>query len=108
MEWKAILASKVSEGLDLSRKFLLHAKPYDLEIICHEVTAVEPGLTFHTVRLANGDFLNSHVVLLATGASPQKLQVPSEMDYYGQGVSYYAICDGFFFLRENRGCGGRW
>lgn len=54
----------------------------------------------HTVRLANGDLLNSHAVILATGGSPQKLQVPGEMKYYGQGVSYCATCDGFFFREK--------
>lgn len=84
-------------GLDLSRKFLEHAQSYDLEIIQQEVAAVEPGLNFHTVRLANGNSLNSHAIILATGGSPRKLQVPGEMEHYGQGVSYCATCDGFFF-----------
>jgi thioredoxin reductase (NADPH) len=34
---------------------------------------------------------------LATGGSPRKLQIPGEEDYYGKGVSYCAVCDGFFF-----------
>ena len=84
-------------GLDLSQKFLQHAQSYGLEIIHQEVGEVEPGLHFHTVRLANGDLLNSHAVILASGGSPRKLNIPGEMEYYGQGVSYCATCDGFFF-----------
>ncbi len=87
-------------GFDLSQKFLLHAKSYGLEIIQQEVAEVAPGLDFHTVRLVNGDLLNAHAVILATGGSPRKLNVPGEMDYYGRGVSYCATCDGFFFREK--------
>ena len=87
-------------GFDLSQKFLLHAKSYGLEIIQQEVAEVEPGLDFHTVRLANGDLLNTHAVIVATGGSPRKLKVPGEMDYYGRGVSYCGTCDGFFFREK--------
>jgi thioredoxin reductase (NADPH) len=84
-------------GFDLSQKFLRHAESYGLDIRQAEVAAVEPGLNYHTVRLANGDLLNTHAVVLATGGSPRKLEVPGELDNYGRGVSYCATCDGFFF-----------
>jgi thioredoxin reductase (NADPH) len=84
-------------GFDLSQKFLQHAKSYGLEMIQQEVAAVEPGLEFHSVRLANGQLVNTHAVILATGGSPRKLNVPGELEYYGKGVSYCATCDGFFF-----------
>ncbi len=58
---------------------------------------MEPGLEYHTVRLANGDLLNTHAVILATGGSSRKLNVSGEQEYYGKGVSYCATCDGFFF-----------
>jgi thioredoxin reductase (NADPH) len=84
-------------GFELSQKFLEHAKSYDLEIVQEEVALVEPGLKFHTVRLANGKIINTHAVILATGGSPRKLGVAGELEYYGKGVSYCATCDGFFF-----------
>ena len=84
-------------GYELSQKFLQHAQSYGMEIVQEEVVAVEPGLDFHTVRLANGDTLKTRTVLLATGGSPRKLDVPGEDEYYGKGVSYCGVCDGFFF-----------
>ncbi len=84
-------------GFDLSQKFLQHAQSYGLEMIQQEVAAVEPGLEFHSVRLADGRLLNTHAAILATGGSPRKLGVPGELEYYGRGVSYCATCDGFFF-----------
>ena len=84
-------------GYELSQKFLQHAQSYGMEIVQEEVVAVEPGLDFHTVRLANGDIFKTHTVILGTGGSPRKLDIPGEDEYYGKGVSYCGVCDGFFF-----------
>lgn len=84
-------------GAELSMKFTQHAQSYDLEMISQEVTTVDPGMDHHTVQLANGESLKTHAVILATGGSPKKLDVPGEREFYGKGVSYCATCDGFFF-----------
>jgi thioredoxin reductase (NADPH) len=87
-------------GAELSMKFSEHAQSYGLNLIQQEVTALEPGLEHHTVRMANGDVLKSHAVILATGGSPRKLNIPGEDEYYGKGVSYCGVCDGFFFRNK--------
>ena len=84
-------------GAELSMKFTQHAQAYDLEMISQEVTALDPGLDYHTVKLANGVVLKTHAVILATGGSPKKLDISGEREFYGKGVSYCATCDGFFF-----------
>ena len=84
-------------GYELSQKFLQHVQSYGMEILQDEVVALEPGLEHHSVRLANGDLLRAHTIILATGGSPQKLEIPGEDEYYGKGVSYCGVCDGFFF-----------
>ena len=84
-------------GYELSQKFLQHAQSYGMEFVQEEVVTVEPGLDFHSVKLANGSVLKTHTVILATGGSPRKLGVPGEDEYYGKGVSYCGVCDGFFF-----------
>ena len=87
-------------GYELSQRFLQHAQSYGMEVIQQEVMAVEPGLDFHTVRLGNEEVLRTHTVILATGGSPRKLDIPGEDEYYGKGVSYCAVCDGFFFKEK--------
>ncbi len=84
-------------GAELAIKFSQHAQSYGLNIISREVVELEPGLDIHTVKLANGDSLMAHAVILATGGSPRKLQILGEEQNYGKGVSYCAVCDGFFF-----------
>jgi len=84
-------------GAELAMKFSLHAQSYGLEIRSDEVVELEPGLDYHTVKLASGSTLRSHAVILATGGNPRKLEIPGEDELYGKGVSYCAVCDGFFF-----------
>src|SRR3972149_11169408 len=39
-------------------------------------------------------------LIICTGASPRKLDVPGEKEYSGYGVSYCATCDGAFFKNQ--------
>lgn len=87
-------------GYDLSQKFLEHAKSYNLEVLSREATGLEPGLEWHTVKLDGDERLKSHAVILASGGLPRKLDIPGEEEFYGKGVSYCAVCDGFFFRNK--------
>jgi thioredoxin reductase (NADPH) len=87
-------------GYDLSEKFLEHAKSYNLEVLSREATVLEPGLDWHTVQLDGDERLKSHAVILASGGLPRKLNIPGEDEFYGKGVSYCAVCDGFFFRNK--------
>jgi thioredoxin reductase (NADPH) len=40
-------------------------------------------------------------VILATGASPNKLGAPGEIELTGRGVSYCAVCDGPFYRNRD-------
>jgi len=84
-------------GAELSMKFAQHAQSFGLEIVSQEVVAVVPGLEYHTVKLADDTEYKTHAVIIGTGGSPRQLNIPGEVKYYGKGVSYCGVCDGFFF-----------
>lgn len=84
-------------GFDLSQKFFEHAQSYNLEILSQEVRSVEPGLKSHAILLDSGETLRAHAIVMAMGGEPRKLGIPGEDEFYGKGVSYCAVCDGFFF-----------
>ncbi|MBL7178620.1 MAG: thioredoxin-disulfide reductase [Desulfobacterales bacterium] len=87
-------------GFELCDKFLQHAKWYHLKIVEKEVIAMEPGIECHSVHLSDGTLLKAHAVILATGGTSRKLNIPGENENFGKGVSYCATCDGFFFRNK--------
>jgi len=48
------------------------------------------------VKTTQGD-VEAKCLIIATGAQPARLGVPGEDKFIGQGVSFCAYCDGFFF-----------
>jgi thioredoxin reductase (NADPH) len=87
-------------GFDLAQEFEKHAKALDVpfrEGSVRDVTRKEDGWQ---VQLESGETIESRTVLLATGASHRKLNVPGEEKLAGAGVSYCATCDGAFFKNK--------
>ena len=84
-------------GAELALNMSQHAQAYDIDTISREVAEVIPGQPCHQVRFDNDEVLDTHTVILGTGGSPRKLGIPGEEEHYGKGVSYCAVCDGFFF-----------
>ncbi len=86
-------------GYELIDKMVAQAKRFGLEIKNDEVEKVIPGKKqglIH-VEFASRESIDCRTLILATGASPNKLGVPGERELTGRGVSYCATCDGPFF-----------
>lgn len=49
------------------------------------------------VACDNGAEYVGRTVIIATGASPRKLEIEGAREFMGRGVSYCATCDGFFY-----------
>ncbi|MBN1678729.1 MAG: thioredoxin-disulfide reductase [Anaerolineae bacterium] len=50
-----------------------------------------------TIKTDDGETYEAEAVIVTTGATPRRLNVPGEKELTGHGVSYCATCDGFFF-----------
>ena len=61
-----------------------------------EVTEVGFQQSPYTLKTHSQTF-EATSVIVATGATPRKLNIPGEKELTGRGVSYCATCDGFFF-----------
>jgi len=44
---------------------------------------------------------DAQALIITTGSSPKKLNIPGEKEYSGYGVSYCATCDGAFFRNQD-------
>ncbi len=84
-------------GFDLAEKLVHHVQTFGLNIVQQEVASVNAGPDLHSVRLVNGELLQTVALILALGGTARKLGIPGEAEYLGSGVSYCGTCDGFFF-----------
>ncbi len=86
-------------GFDLGMKFSEHVDKMEVERVSEEVTEMELLNEVKTVKTEENEY-KSRTVILATGNSPRKLEVPGEEELSGAGVSYCATCDGAFFKNK--------
>ncbi len=65
-------------------------------------TVTEVNLKTHPFQLKTQNEMTyeTKALIVATGASPRRLNVPGERELTGRGVSYCATCDGFFFRNK--------
>ncbi len=83
-------------GPDLVQKFTEQAKRFGLNI--ENNVAVSVDLSDPVKRIVFNDrTVTTHTIIIATGASPKKLDAPGEEMFYGKGVSSCATCDAPFF-----------
>jgi len=83
-------------AVDLMISMEKQAKKFETEIIFGEVTKVDLSKRPFTIYLGDKVY-TSDALIIATGATARYLDIPSEKEYKGKGVSACATCDGFFF-----------
>jgi thioredoxin reductase (NADPH) len=84
-------------GFDLVEKMAAQAKRFDLESKTAQITSLDLRGDIKILHLDNGEQLTAQAVIICTGGSPGKLDVPGELEFAGKGVSYCATCDAPFY-----------
>ena len=87
----------IISGPDLLAGGIAQARRLGAEILTHEVVGVEEEDDGGFLLKTSDSSFQSEVVILATGASRAKPKWQGIDIYDGMGVSYCAVCDGFFF-----------
>lgn len=82
-------------GMKLMETMADHAKRYVDIKEGEEVLRVRGGDKFEI--MTNGGRYVTRAIILTTGSTHRKLEVPGEEGMTGRGVSYCATCDGFFY-----------
>jgi len=89
------------EGAELMDKFEEQIRQFPIDRkIGDEAIKVSRIDSFFRVETRLGDSYESKAVIVATGKTSRKLEVPGEARLIGRGVSYCAICDGPLFAGE--------
>jgi thioredoxin reductase (NADPH) len=85
-------------GSELAERFVAQARRYGVELLSAvSVTAVTPDGGDLVTSLSSGQRLVSHAVIVATGSTYRRLEVPGEQELIGAGVHFCATCDGPFY-----------
>jgi thioredoxin reductase (NADPH) len=85
------------DGTDMLKKGLEQAKSFGCRHMDLNVTqAVKDGDVFK-ITVESGEEITCKAVVIATGVSRGKLNVPGEKEFFGKGVSYCAECDCNFY-----------
>lgn len=85
-------------GQEFSERVTQQARRFGVEILqAVDVERMEMEEGYHEVYTSDDKHYHSKAVLIATGASYKRLEVPGEDDYIGAGIHFCATCDGPFY-----------
>lgn len=85
-------------GAEIMDNFKKHAENAGSEILQDRVEVVSKiGENHFSISTMGGKNFDAKRILLATGNTYKMLGIPGEKEFYGQGVSYCATCDGNFY-----------
>jgi alkyl hydroperoxide reductase subunit F len=85
-------------GAHLTAQLKLHLADYAIDILENRtIKQVEVVDGLKQVQTSLGETLSAPVLIIATGASWRKLNVPGESEHIGSGVAFCTHCDGPFY-----------
>jgi thioredoxin reductase (NADPH) len=86
-------------GPELGELFQKQAERFGATTEFDVASAVDFSKRPFKVFTDNSEYL-ADTVIISTGASPNHLEIPGEVEMTGKGVSYCATCDGWFFKNK--------
>jgi alkyl hydroperoxide reductase subunit F len=85
-------------GERLAADLKIHLQEYPIDLLEHRrVDRVEIDGTLKRVVSAGGETFVAPALIIATGASWRRLNVPGEAEYIGRGVAFCPHCDGPYY-----------
>jgi thioredoxin reductase (NADPH) len=71
-------------------------------LITEDVESVNLSVRPFSVTSAEGATHEANAIIIATGATAQRLEIPSEKNFFNRGISACAVCDGALPLFRNK------
>ncbi|MBO7566237.1 MAG: thioredoxin-disulfide reductase [Bacteroidales bacterium] len=88
-------------GYDLMQLMEQQAVKFGTELITGEIVNADFSQRPFQLTTDSGDIYTADAVIVATGATAKYTGLPAEQKYRGQGVSACAVCDGFFYRKQD-------
>lgn len=88
-------------GPEMMEDFKRQAERFDTVIRQEMIVKVDFTGPVHKAWSESGHEIHAHTVIIATGASAKWLGIPGEDRLQNLGVSACAVCDGFFFRKQD-------
>jgi thioredoxin reductase (NADPH) len=88
-------------GADLARRAVAQAQRFGVEILSQEVVKLRVQDQYRILTLADGSEVSCHALLIATGVSWRKMNIPSEEALSGAGVYYGAAMTEALFCKDD-------
>lgn len=91
----------LGSGMELSEFMKKQAESFGAQIVFVSAKNISGDAeTGFNILCDNGNRYVGKTVIIATGASPRKLEIEGARELMGRGVSYCATCDGFFYSEK--------
>ncbi len=88
------------QGPEMMEDFKKQALRFGTDIRFEMIDKVDFTGPVHKIWSETGHEIHANSVIIATGASAKWLGLPSEQKLMNKGVSACAVCDGFFFRKQ--------
>lgn len=89
------------QGPEMMEIFRKQAQRFNADTKYETVTDVDLSSRPFSLKTDGGASYTADALIIATGATAKRLNIPSEQEYYGFGISGCATCDGFFYRGKN-------
>lgn len=93
-----LISVPLTTGSELAAHLRTHLQQYPIDLLEHRrIEKVEIEEKQKILSTTTGETFLTPALIVATGASWRKLNVPGESDYIGRGVAFCPHCDGPFY-----------
>ena len=92
---------KQISGFDLANDFIEHTKSFNYETRYADIKEIVDQKDYKQIILDNDEIIDTKTIIIASGSKEKELELAHCKEYTGKGISYCAVCDGFFYRKKD-------
>lgn len=92
---------KEINGADLANHFINQVKNLNTDIKEGNVISIKDDKNEKDIILDTREVIKTKTIIIATGTKEKTLNLPKADEFIGNGISYCAVCDGFFYRKKD-------